>query len=123
MCNEKNGDWWIDFNTKLYNHNKDCFNILYGGEIFLHPDHIDIVKHMNNIGSQYTIISSANDEIRPIIDKFFESVGTVKGFTCSVDPGFYKTKDSDRKDINNDEIYKSHKGFAFLKYLINNKLV
>jgi MoaA/NifB/PqqE/SkfB family radical SAM enzyme len=120
---QKDGDWWIELNNRLYKHNPDIFHILYGGEIFLHPDHTRIVKHMNDIGVAYTIISSANDGIRPIIDKFFKEVGYVKGFTCSIDPGFYKHFNGDRKDFSDDALYKANRGYAFLKHLIDNNLV
>ena len=118
--NEKSGAWWCEIITRLFNHNPEVFFILYGGEIFLHPDHIEIIKHLNNIDAHYTIISSVNDGIRPRIDKFFEEVKHVKGFTCSIDPGFEKGIESCGES---DALLKASKGYEFLKYLMTNKLV
>ena len=121
--NEKDGYYWNNLSDLLLLHNPDIFIILYGGEIFLHPDHISIINHLNDINANYTIITSANPEIQPLILKMFEEVGPVKGFTCSIDPGFYLCKSTDKKEIDNDELYKSCTGFKFLKYLIEKGLV
>lgn len=122
ITNEKDGDWWIEVNNRLFKHNPNIFNILYGGEIFFHPDYIKIIDHMNKSDMNYTIISSANDGIKSLILKLFESVGRVKGFTCSIDPGFYLYESTDRAELDDDEIYKSKTGFSFLNYLIKNNL-
>lgn len=120
--NERDVEWWCELNRRLYEHNNDILNILYGGEIFLHPGHIDILKYMSNLGSDYTIITSANETIVPKIHKMFKEVGRVKGFTCSVDPGFWIHDSSDRSVLKDDEVYKSKQGFEFLKYVKENDL-
>ena len=120
--NEKDADWWCELNRRLYLHNKEALNILYGGEIFFHPGHLDILKYLSEIGSNYTIITSANEAIVPKINKMFEEIGKVKGFTCSIDPGFWIHESNEREELKDDEVYKSKQGFEFLKYVKENDL-
>lgn len=114
--NEKKPDFWIDNINRLYSHNPDIFFILFGGEPLLYDGIIDIVKHLNNIEANYTIISNCIDQYR--IDELLENVGSVRGFTASVDPGYWiDFDDSDYEKV------KSKMGFNTLKYLIENNFV
>jgi len=111
--NEKESEWWINLCKKLVNHNKDIFFILYGGEPFLKLDLlVDLVNYMNENNVNYTIISSCNEQIKDNIYEFFNRVKYVKGFTASVDPGFYLDTSP-----STDEMFKSDTGFETLKEL------
>lgn len=120
--NEVNTDKWIESIDLLKKHNPDIFLIIYGGEPFLRKDLIDIVKHCNQENVNYTIISSCNENIQKLIDKFFEDLQPqkVKGFTASVDPGFYLELN---EKIGDDKIHKSHSGFNTLIRLKNQNLI
>jgi MoaA/NifB/PqqE/SkfB family radical SAM enzyme len=121
--NEKDSNWWIDTCRKLKNHNPDVFFILYGGEPFIRWELLeDLVNIMNEEDMNYTIISSCNEKIKPLIYKFFEKVKYVKGFTASIDPGFELNLSESTKDCN-DEIYKSNTGYFTLMELIEKGLV
>lgn len=115
--NEKSSDYWIDVINNIISYNKDTFFILFGGEPFLYNDLYKIVNHMNRNNIYYTIIS--NCTMRDNMDKFFSNVNKVKGFTASIDPGFWLSC----VNSNNSENFKSHIGFDYLKYLIEEKLV
>lgn len=121
--NEMDYSYWNDLSDSLIKHNQDVFFILYGGEPFLYNDIDKVINYLNEKNANYTIISSANNDIREKIINTIKSTGGVKGFSCSIDPGFYLATSNDRKELENDEIYKSINGFEFLKYLIKNKLV
>lgn len=117
--NEKESEWWISICDKLYNHNNDIFFIIYGGEPFLKFDClVDIVNHMNSKNMNYTIISSCNNNIKKLIYEFFKKVDYVKGFTSSVDPGYYLDN-----QCNLDEFFKSDCGFETLKELKSKGLI
>jgi len=117
FTHERDTEYWIKCIDKLYNHNKDIFLILYGGEIFLRDDVDIIVNHCNDIGVNYTIISSCNTAIQPRIEEFFKKVEYVKGFSASIDPGAHNG------DASIDAILKSQCGFHMLKSLISRNLV
>lgn len=122
--NEKDDDWWIDVVTRLHKHNPEVFFILYGGEPFLRWELLaDLVNYMNANDMNYTIISSCNEGIQKLIYKFFDKVEYVKGFTASIDPGFYKIELKGRREMSDDEAYKSHTGFKMLKELMDKGLV
>jgi len=108
---------WIDYINKLYKHNPEIFLVIYGGEPFLRKDLSDIIIHCNNIGINYTIISSCNENIQNKINEFFEKVSKVKGFSASVDPGFNIVEN------NEDSITKSSWGFNTLKRLMSMDLI
>lgn len=114
--NEKPSEFWIDVINRLTKYNKDMFFILFGGEPFLYEGLTDIVNHMNNKNIYYTIISNCSCSLRTKMNKFFEEVGKVKGFTASIDPGYWM-------DIKNHEQLKSAMGFQYLKHLIKEGLV
>ena len=122
--NEKDSAWWIDAVNRLHKHNPEVFFILYGGEPFLRWELLaDLVNHMNANDMNYTIISSCNEGIQKFIYKFFEKVEYVKGFTSSIDPGFWKVKLKSRQEMMDDEMYKSHTGFRTLLDLMEKGLV
>jgi len=114
--NEKNSDFWIDVIIRLVKQNKNMFFILFGGEPFLYDGLTDIVKYMNNENIYYTIISNCSVSLRSKMKKFFEDVGKVKGFTASIDPGYWM-------GIDNHEQLKSNAGFQYLKQIIEEDLV
>lgn len=123
--NESSTEEWIEFFNRLYKHNPDCFVILYGGEPFIVWEKLaDIVNHLNSINGAYTIISSCNHEIKKLIYKFFDRVDYVRGFSASVDPYLHEHMEIvDRKALNDDELYKTHTGYATLVELIEKGLV
>ena len=110
---EQSPDCWIDSINRLGKHNPDVFFILYGGEPFMYEGLVDIVKHLNQSNFYYTIISNCThvDKMRA----FFEKINYVKGFTASIDPGFWK-------DPVNHEKFKSRQGLEFLQYVIRENL-
>lgn len=113
--NEKNSEFWIDSISRLVKHNKDMFFILFGGEPFMYDGLSEIVKEMNFMGCHYTIIS--NCTMPEEIKNFFDCVGSVMGFTASIDPGFWLGEND------NHEKLKSIMGFEMLKYLIRENAV
>lgn len=122
--NEKDTSWWVNTLTSYWSANKDVFFILYGGEPFVRWELLaDVVNHLNSIGAHYTIISSCNEGIKKNIYRFFERVSKVEGFTASIDPGFYLSPGGTRKEIEDDEIYKSNTGYATLLELMRDGLV
>jgi MoaA/NifB/PqqE/SkfB family radical SAM enzyme len=88
-------------------HNPDCFHIFYGGEPLLRKDLADIINHCNDNDIHYTIISNNTNQIIPLIDKLFDEVAYIQGFTASVDPSFNEKNRFDR-------IIKSISGFENL---------
>lgn len=115
--NEQNYDYWIDVISRLVYHNSDIFFVLYGGEPFLYKDLNKIVDFCNKNGINYTIISSCNSNIQKLIDGFFEN-RRVRGFSASVDPGFYLDQYSYVDIGENDAVHKAHMGFRTLRKLI-----
>jgi MoaA/NifB/PqqE/SkfB family radical SAM enzyme len=81
---------------RFKHHNPDCFHIFYGGEPLVRKDLPEIIKYCNKRDIHYTIISNNTDQIRPMIDRLFEKVDHVKGFTASVDPSFNEEQTDDR---------------------------
>lgn len=113
--NEKSSEFWIDVIDRLGKSNPNIFFILYGGEPFFYNGLIDVVKYLNNSEFFYTIIS--NCTLTEKMKIFFNEVKYVKGFTASVDPGFWK-----ENTMNDHELLKSKKGFEFLQYVIKENL-
>ena len=114
--NEKTPDYWINVINRLHKHNKECFFILYGGEPTMYTGLIDVVKHLNKIDANYTIISNCSEEAKVVIFELLEQVGRIKGLTASIDPVL---DEKNKSHI----IYKSQSGFQLLKTLINQKVV
>jgi len=122
--NEKTKEWWVDIIGRFQKNNPNTFFIIYGGEPFIRDDDLAyIVNFMNRRDIAYTIISSCNEGIRDRINKFFEKVNFVQGFTASIDPGFFLHEAGKRKDMPLDEIYKSQTGYATLLELMEKGLV
>lgn len=122
--NEKDATWWIKTLKQYHAANPDVFFILYGGEPFLRWEMLaELVNELNKINAAYTIISSCNGGIRKQIDKFFEKVEYVCGFTASIDPTANLLVEYDRETCNDDEVYKSMTGYWTLKELMNKGLV
>ena len=90
-------------------HNSDAFHIFYGGEPLLYKDLHKIIKFCNENKIYYTIISNNTPKIQPLINKLINKVGTIEGFTSSVDPIF------DEKNIGLDRVLKSIEGLKQLK--------
>ena len=86
--NEMSTEYIIQGLEKFKLHNPDCFNIFYGGEPALRKDLAEIINHCNDNDIHYTIISNNTNEILPLIDKLFDNVDYIQGFTASVDPSF-----------------------------------
>jgi MoaA/NifB/PqqE/SkfB family radical SAM enzyme len=101
--------------TKLKLHNPDMFHIFYGGEPLLRKDLSEIIKFANKNDIHYTIISNNTPEIRPLIEKLFEKVGKINGFTASIDPIFSQEQNDHRtlKSVS------GFKGLVKLKKFVN----
>jgi MoaA/NifB/PqqE/SkfB family radical SAM enzyme len=102
--NEMSTEYILKGLERFKMHNPDCFHIFYGGEPLLRKDLPDIINYCNKNDIHYTIISNNTNEIRPLIDKLFERVEFVKGFTASVDPSF-------NEEYTDDRVIKSIAGF------------
>ena len=110
--NEKDSEWWIDTLSKYYKQNPNLFTLLYGGEPMVRWKRlVNIVNYLNAKDYSYSIISNCSEGVEDGINNFFDRVGHVKGFTASIDPGFYRTVKTNRDDIKDDEVYKSHRGY------------
>jgi organic radical activating enzyme len=115
--NEVDFDYWIRFFDRLYKHNPECEVYITGGEPFIEIDNlIKIVKHLNNLGTDYTICTSAQLEVQKNIHKLFKEVETVNSIMFSIDPYPPHTfenisKTLNKIDINDDEKYKSYMGY------------
>lgn len=107
--NLKPPSFWIDNIDRLMKHNSQIFFILFGGEPFLYDGIIEIIKYLNDKNANYTIISNCTQNDK--MNLLFAEVESIKGFTASIDPGFWK-------DHIDDEYFKSKCGFKYLKYLI-----
>lgn len=111
--NEQSSEFWVDVIKRLIMYNKDIFFILFGGEPFLYDGLERIIKFLSWRTTKYTIISNCTAIEK--MKKFFNNVARVKGFTASVDPGFW-LKESDHEHL------KSLMGFEMLKYLVEKDL-
>ena len=98
---------------QMKKHNPDMFHIFYGGEPTLREDLPDIINYCNQNKILYTIISNNTPEVQPMINRLFEEVDYIQGFTSSVDSVSLNNND---KQID-DKIKKSISGFQRLKEL------
>lgn len=71
---------------RLKLHNKDCFNIIYGGEPLLRPDLYKIINYCNDNDIHYTIISNNSKLVQPLMQDLFKKVNKIEGYTASIDP-------------------------------------
>lgn len=118
--NEHGLEDWIEVFKRVHANNPNVFFILYGGEPMLHPDIKDIIKFLKNNGYAHTIISNNSTKIiRDRIMEVYNYVGTLPGFTASVDPELCLYLDH-RNAGSDDSIKKSIAGFEYLKYLKKN---
>jgi MoaA/NifB/PqqE/SkfB family radical SAM enzyme len=84
--NELTSDQWIKIINKLYQNNNRVFLIFYGGEPFLYPELDKIIEHCHKINCDYTIISNNTPEVQPKILDLYHKVGSLHGFSASIDP-------------------------------------
>ena len=96
---------------QMKKHNPDMFHIFYGGEPTLRKDLPDIINYCNQNNILYTIISNNTPEVQPMINRLFQEVDYVQGFTSSVDAVSLNNK----KELLDDKIKKSIYGFQKLK--------
>ena len=117
--NEHSWQEWAQVFDRVHKNNPNCFFILYGGEPFMHPQINDIVKYLKDNSYLHTIISNNTPIIRQKIKELCKYVGTLPGFTASIDPELclYLDKKSVRDD---DAVKKTIAGFEYLKYLKSN---
>ena len=115
--NEMSTKTVIDTLKKIKEHNPDAFHIFYGGEPLLRKDLSSIIRYCNENQIYYTIISNNTPEIQPLIEKLFNDVGYIEGFTSSVDPVFNEL------GLNEDRVIKSIEGLKRLKEIQANGLV
>lgn len=117
--NEHSWQDWVEVFKRVHENNPECFFILYGGEPFVHPQINDIVKFLKDNGYLHTIISNNTPVIRKKIEELYKYVGTLPGFTASIDPELclYLDKQNVRDD---DAVKKTIAGFEYLKYLKSN---
>ena len=112
---------WSKVFDRIHKNNPGCFFILYGGEPLLHPDIINIIKYMKDNFYPHTIISNNTPVVRKRIEEVYKTIGTLPGFTASIDPELCLYLD--KKNVTqNDAIKKSIAGFEYLKYLKENGL-
>jgi len=108
---------WIQVFDRIHNNNPDCFFILYGGEPMVHPDIIPIVKYLKDSGYAHTIISNnSTKQIRDKIMELYNTIGTLPGFTASIDPELCLYLDN-RATREDDSIKKTIAGFEYLRQL------
>lgn len=115
--NEHGVSDWIKVFDRIHLNNPNCFFILYGGEPMVHPDIIPIVSYLKTNGYAHTIISNnSTTKIRNTILELYRAIGTIPGFTASIDPELclYLDNRSTRED---DSIKKTIAGFEYLRYL------
>jgi len=112
--NEKPPEFWIHLIDRLNYSNNKLFIIVYGGEPLLYEGLSRIVKHLNEKGIGYTIISNQTQKIFQRILKLYEEVGALGGVTGSIDPIIANTQ-----SVDSDRLMKSKLG---LEHLYNLKL-
>lgn len=100
MChyrkNELTSSQWINIISRILLNNPDCFFIFYGGEPTLFDPLQDILKFCNDEDVNYTVISNNTPYARDKIYEIYNNIGTLRGFTSSVDPVlFMKRKEDD----------------------------
>jgi wyosine [tRNA(Phe)-imidazoG37] synthetase (radical SAM superfamily) len=98
---------------KFHKYNPNTFHIFYGGEPLLRKDLATIISFCNNLEIPYTIISNNSEAVQPLIEKLFEEVGFVEGFTSSVDPIVYTQEDY----VDPSRLHKSTEGLSRLKHM------
>lgn len=108
--NEMSTETIIEGLRKIKLHNKDSFNILYGGEPLLRPDLPDIINYCNKENIHYTIISNNTERVQPLMKDLFSKVEYIEGFTASIDPIIF-----DKNKYSRDEFRKSLAGIGKLK--------
>ncbi|MCK5018473.1 MAG: radical SAM protein [Candidatus Peribacteraceae bacterium] len=106
--NECHIEYWIDIARLLKRNNPDVFILIYGGEPLLKKGLDKLITYLNEQEIGYTIISNSTPEIRSKTEELFEKVGKIRGFTSSIDPGYWL------EEGDSDEKYKSREGLKFL---------
>lgn len=115
--NEHGVSDWIRVFDRIHLNNPNCFFILYGGEPMVHPDIIPIVKYLKDNCYPHTIISNnSTKQIRDKIMELYQTIGTLPGFTASIDPELCLYLDN-RSAGDDDSIKKTIAGFEYLRYL------
>ena len=114
--NEHTAEEWFNVFNRLYKNNPNIFFILYGGEPFMHPEINKIVKFLKDNCYNHTIISNNTPLIRKKIEELYKEVGTLPGFTASIDPELCMYLE--KKNVSDDDsVKKSISGFEYLQYL------
>ena len=119
--NEHSWQDWAQVFDRIHTNNPNCFFILYGGEPFMHPQIKDIVKYLKDNSYLHTIISNNTPVVREKIKELNAYVGTLPGFTASIDPELCLYLDN-KQTRDDDAVKKSIAGFEYLKYLKHNNL-
>ena len=83
---ELTGEEWIEIFDRIVANNPKAFFVIYGGEPFVYDDLWKIIKHCNDNGIFYTVISNNTDLVQDRIKEVYEKCGQYRGFTSSVDP-------------------------------------
>jgi MoaA/NifB/PqqE/SkfB family radical SAM enzyme len=112
--NEMSTETIIEGLRKIKLHNKDAFNIIYGGEPVLRPDLPEIINYCNKENIHYTIISNNTEGIQPLMKELLRKVEYIEGFSASIDPIIF-----DKNKYSRDEFKKSISGFNKLKEYSN----
>lgn len=97
--------------AKFKSHNPDCFHIFYGGEPMLRKDLSEIITFCHRHDIHYTIISNNTEEIQPLVKRLVNQVGSLKGYTASIDPILVDPELSGKLT---DRMRKTKQGFEFL---------
>lgn len=114
---ERPPEWWRDVIYACHEENPNAFVILYGGEPLLYEGLLQLLQYLHAKDIKYTIISNCTSITKSRRDKIISTLGGIKGFTASVDPGF------ERSGKKLDEILKSNKGYKILKEMVDAKVV
>jgi MoaA/NifB/PqqE/SkfB family radical SAM enzyme len=93
--NEMSTETIIEGLRRLKKHNKDSFNIIYGGEPSIRKDLYQIINYCNENNIHYTIISNNSKSSQIKIKELLKKVLYIEGFTASIDPIIYQNIDND----------------------------
>ena len=112
---------WIEIIERLRKNNPDVFLIFYGGEPFLYSGLTELINYCHEKDIYYTIISNNTEEIQPRILQLWRDVGTIRGFSASVDPSLYNAL-MDLHPSKDHAVWKTLVGYKNLRELKKNKI-
>ena len=108
---------WKDRLLRLKANNPNVFLIFYGGEPFLYNGLIELIQFCHEQNLYYTIISNNTEAIQPKILELYKELGTIRGFTASIDPILSEYLENRHDYDDDDSVVKTIAGFENLKKL------